>query len=52
MVTMEIWGDKDTKDLQMHFNAPNRLEAERDTHIPFPASSIQFKYFRFSISKS
>lgn len=48
---MEIWGNKDTKDLQMHFNYPNRLEAERETHIPFPAVSIWFKYFSVSVSK-
>lgn len=52
IITMEIWGNKHTKDLQMHFNYPKRLEAERETHIPFPAVSIRFKYFSVSVSKS
>ena len=36
-VPVEIWENTDTKNLQAHFNYPNRLGAEKETYSSFPA---------------
>ena len=53
-VPVEIWENTDTKNLQAHFNYPNRLGAEKETYSSFPAFLIPglntsvLDVFRFS----